>query len=292
MNLIPSIIQHDAAELKNQYSNQMFFKKTTPEDEPPKEEVENESTVPETMEEKEPLVVEEEKEEEEAPPQSAASEEGADTEVSDPLEERAEVEEEESEEGEVEEESEEETDEEEEEEEEVAEPEKEAKQPVDEETSEEASEEDDGEDEEEELDAAALEAKAIAEATATADASYTPSASVMSNASPEPLLKSVDGISLSKLNTNPGIFMARAVPIPLRGKLNIPIHVTMGGSIVEYSVEAQDYDIAFGVVAEREEGVTVVTVSEAYSGMFGFVSMKNMMYFSPHLVALFLFYFW
>lgn len=249
MNLVPSIIQHDAAELKDQYSNQMFFKRTTPQvEDEPKEEVENGSTA-ETTEEEEPLMVEEE-----APPQAAEAS-AEDKEAVTPLEERTEVEEEDSEDGEDVEESEEETDEEEEEaeEEEVEGAETESKEPSNEDTSEEAAEE------EEELDAAALEAKAIAEATASADASYTPSASVMSNASPHPLLKSVDGVSLTKLNTNPGIFMARAVPIPLRGKLNIPIHVTMGGSIVEYSVEAQDYDIAFGVVAEREEGVTVVT---------------------------------
>ncbi len=52
------------------------------------------------------------------------------------------------------------------------------------------------------------------------------------------------------------------MPVPLRGKLNVPIHVTIGGSVVEYSVESEDYDIGFGVVAEREEGVTVVSVSK------------------------------
>ena len=118
-----------------------------------------------------------------------------------------------------------------------------------------------------------MEEKAIAEATATADASYTPSASLLSNASPYPLLQSVDGVSLQKHSKKPGIFTARGVPIPLRGKLNIPIHVTNGGSVVEYTVKSEDYDIGFGITAEREEGVTVVSVSFS---SFVYLSMTHM----------------
>lgn len=127
-----------------------------------------------------------------------------------------------------------------------------------EETEQENEDEAEEEDEETEDD---LEAKAIAEAMAAADASYSPPASIINSASPYPLIRSVDGMSLSKYNPAPSVFTARAVPVPLRGKLNVPIHVTIGGSVIEYTVESKDFDIGFGVVAEREEGVTVVAVS-------------------------------
>lgn len=103
-----------------------------------------------------------------------------------------------------------------------------------------------------------LEAKAIAEATASANANYTPPTSTLNSPSPYPLIRSVDGMSLKKYNATPSIFTARDVPVPLRGKFTVPIHVTLGGSIVEYTVASKDYDIGFGIVAEREEGVTVV----------------------------------
>lgn len=119
------------------------------------------------------------------------------------------------------------------------------------------------------------EAKAIADATASADASYTPSATLLSDPSPHPLLKSVDGPSLSKYSQKPAVFIARSVPIPLRGKLDVPIHVTNAGSIVEYTIESENYDISFGIIAEREEGITVVaensridTHLEAVTGKF------------------------
>jgi hypothetical protein len=105
------------------------------------------------------------------------------------------------------------------------------------------------------------ESEAIAMATKAADESYVPSQSLMSSSSPYPLIRSVDGISLKKYNPDPSRFSAKDVIVPLRGKLNVPIHVTVSGSIVDYTVESKDFDIGFGVVAEREEGVTVVKVS-------------------------------
>ena len=288
MNLIPSIIQHDAQEIKGQYANQMFFKRDAAAASSSKEEEEellvegtdttdnnNDGDIDSAASESEESLSDNESEDSEseldsednhenkennkevtteapkdsvihkeavkAPPQAAQDENKSDNDVN-------------------------------------------AKEGVGtEETNKSDDDDDDEEQEESEIttqqtdmekeekrkqaiaNQAALEAKAIAEATASADASYTPSASVMSNASPYPLLKSVDGTSLTnKHNQTPGIFMARNVPIPLRGKLNIPIHVTSGGSIVEYTVQSQDYDIGFGVIAEREEGVTVVTVSEQH----------------------------
>mmetsp|Transcript_1388 Transcript_1388/g.2527 ORF Transcript_1388/g.2527 Transcript_1388/m.2527 type:complete len:328 (+) Transcript_1388:239-1222(+) len=127
------------------------------------------------------------------------------------------------------------------------------------------SEEDDAEEEEEEEEqveeksnGSDSETEAIALATKAADESYVPSQSLMSSSSPYPLIRSVDGISLKKYNPDPSRFSAKDVIVPLRGKLNVPIHVTVSGSIVDYTVESKDFDIGFGVVAEREEGVTVV----------------------------------
>merc|ERR1712238_595990 len=100
--------------------------------------------------------------------------------------------------------------------------------------------------------------QAIENATALADASYSPPQSLLNSPSPHPLIWSVDGVSLRNYNRTPSIFTARAVPVPLRGKLKIPIHITAGGSLVEYTVESKDFDVSFGIVAEREEGSTVV----------------------------------
>ncbi len=105
-------------------------------------------------------------------------------------------------------------------------------------------------------------AEAISMATKAADESYQPSQSLLSSSSPYPLIRSVDGISLKTYNPEPSRFSAKDVIVPLRGNLNVPIHVTASGSVVDYQVECKDFDIGFGVVAEREEGVTVVKVSD------------------------------
>lgn len=103
--------------------------------------------------------------------------------------------------------------------------------------------------------------EAVALATKTADENYLPSQSLMSSSSPYPLIRSVDGISLKRYNPSPSRFSAKDVIVPLRGELNIPIHVVTSGSIVDYSVQSKDFDIGFGIEAEREEGVTIVKVS-------------------------------
>uniref|UniRef100_A0A7S4SWC0 GOLD domain-containing protein n=1 Tax=Ditylum brightwellii TaxID=49249 RepID=A0A7S4SWC0_9STRA len=105
---------------------------------------------------------------------------------------------------------------------------------------------------------AELEAVAIAKATASADASYVPSPSLLQSPSPHPLIAQVDGPSLETYAGTESVYMARAVPVPLRGKLDVPIHITTGGSVVEYTIETADYDISFGITAEREEGITIV----------------------------------
>jgi len=106
------------------------------------------------------------------------------------------------------------------------------------------------------------EEEAIAQATASADASYVPPPSVLHATTAQPLLRSVDGPSLlSKYDRSPSVYSARGVPVPLRGKVEVPIYVTAGGSVVEYTVESKQFDIGFGIVAQREEGVAVVVVS-------------------------------
>lgn len=107
----------------------------------------------------------------------------------------------------------------------------------------------------------AAEAKAIAEATASADSAYVPSPSLLTSPSPLPLMRQVDGPSLKAFSGKESVYQAKNVPVPLRGRLDVPIHIGSGGSVVEYSVETNNYDIAFGITAEREEGVTIVTES-------------------------------
>lgn len=109
---------------------------------------------------------------------------------------------------------------------------------------------------------ALLEARAIDEATASADSSYVPSPSLLADTSPYPLLKQVDGPHLKNYTGSPNVYQARDIPLAIRGKLEVPIYITSGGSVVEFSVESQGYDIAFGVVAERENKETVVKTLE------------------------------
>ncbi|KAL7550805.1 hypothetical protein ACHAWF_014011, partial [Thalassiosira exigua] len=108
------------------------------------------------------------------------------------------------------------------------------------------------------VDNAELEARAIAQAMQSADASYVPSPSLLASDEPEPLLSQVDGPSLVDFNGKASVYQAKSVPVALRAKFEVPIHVTAGGSVVEYEISTDDYDIAFGVTAEREEGVTKV----------------------------------
>ncbi|EJK65537.1 hypothetical protein THAOC_13592 [Thalassiosira oceanica] len=115
---------------------------------------------------------------------------------------------------------------------------------------------------EEAASAAALEEKAIAQAMQSADSSYVPSPSLLASEDPEPLLTQVDGPLLSTYEASkPSVYQAKAVPVALRSKFDVPIHITAGGSVVEFEIFTDKYDIAFGVTAEREEGVTIVRES-------------------------------
>ena len=90
---------------------------------------------------------------------------------------------------------------------------------------------------------AMMERRAIEEATATADASYVPSLAVINAPTAQPLLDQVDGPALSTYQTALNIYSAKHVPIKLRDRLDIPIFVSVAGSIVEYSMETENYDI-------------------------------------------------
>ena len=103
-----------------------------------------------------------------------------------------------------------------------------------------------------------LEARAISQAMHSADAAYVPSPSLLASDDPSPLLSQVDGPSLVDFHCTPSVYQAKSVPVALRARFDVPIHVIAGGSVVEYHITTELYDIAFGVTAEREEGVTNV----------------------------------
>jgi hypothetical protein len=112
-----------------------------------------------------------------------------------------------------------------------------------------------------EVSQAEREAKAVEDAIANADNSFTPTPSLLNAADPNALLQQVDGPDLSNYEVKESVYVGMSVPIALRAVSEVPIHVTAPGSIVEYTIETKHYDISFGVLAEREEGVTIVKVS-------------------------------
>jgi len=103
-----------------------------------------------------------------------------------------------------------------------------------------------------------LEARAINEAAASADSTYVPSPALLSDTSPSPLLEQIDGPSLETYLSTPNIYTVGRVPLSAGSKLEVPIHISNGGSVVEYTVESERYDLTFGITAEREEKETVV----------------------------------
>ena len=105
-----------------------------------------------------------------------------------------------------------------------------------------------------------MEAKAVDKAKANADAAFRPPPSVLNAQSAAVLLQQVDGPSLKTYKDTESVYVGRSVPVAAGGSLNVPINVSTPGSVVEYAVELKSYDIAFGIKAEREEGVTVVKV--------------------------------
>jgi len=106
------------------------------------------------------------------------------------------------------------------------------------------------------------EARAIFEATTQSDLSYVPSPALLSNPSPLPLIRQVDGVDLKVYNGSPSVYQAKNIPVARRGRLDLPIYVTSGGSMVEYNIESDGYDIGFGITAERDDKETVVKDNE------------------------------
>jgi len=105
---------------------------------------------------------------------------------------------------------------------------------------------------------AELEARAVAEATATADSAYVPSPALLNSATLEPLLEQIDGLKLADYQCTPSVYVAKLIPVKAAGILEVPIHVIAGGSVVEYEITTDRYDIGFGIVAKRDEGTTTV----------------------------------
>jgi hypothetical protein len=131
-----------------------------------------------------------------------------------------------------------------------------------------------------------LEARAVAKAKATADAAFRPSPSILNAASPHVLLEQVDGASLSDYEAKESVYVGRGVPLAAGGKLNVPIQVTTPGSVVEYAVELKQYDIGFGITAERDEGVTVVRELSRIDASMCPVTQKFLVGTTPCLIQL------
>eukprot|EP00522_Entomoneis_paludosa_P015166 CAMPEP_0172459980 /NCGR_PEP_ID=MMETSP1065-20121228/35016_1 /TAXON_ID=265537 /ORGANISM="Amphiprora paludosa, Strain CCMP125" /LENGTH=280 /DNA_ID=CAMNT_0013214865 /DNA_START=71 /DNA_END=913 /DNA_ORIENTATION=+ len=103
-----------------------------------------------------------------------------------------------------------------------------------------------------------MEAQAVDKAKATADSSFRPSNAVLNAATAAPLLAAVDGPSLQTYEGKESVYVGRSVPVSAGGKLELPIHVTTPGSVVEYAVELANYDVDLSIQAERDEGITIV----------------------------------
>jgi hypothetical protein len=110
-----------------------------------------------------------------------------------------------------------------------------------------------------------MEAKAVDKAKASADAAFRPPPSVLNAQSAQVLLQQVDGPSLTTYKGTESVYVGRSVPVAAGSTLNVPINVSTPGSVVEYAVELKALDINFGIIAEREEGITIVKVCVLWS---------------------------
>ena len=113
------------------------------------------------------------------------------------------------------------------------------------------------------------EARAVDEAEATADAAMVPN--LLKRAPTiEALLQQIDGPSLTSYTAEESTYVGRSLPIAAGGDLEVPIQVSVAGSMVHYEVELKSHDIMFEITAEREEGVTIVKVRAGQSVSFCF----------------------
>ena len=108
-----------------------------------------------------------------------------------------------------------------------------------------------------------MEARAVDKAKETADAAFRPSPSILNARSAAVLLQQVDGPPLHESDGKESVYVGRSIPVAAGDTLTVPSQVSTPGSVVEYAVELKSHDISFGIVAEREEGITIVRVSES-----------------------------
>ena len=130
-----------------------------------------------------------------------------------------------------------------------------------------------------------MEAKAVAEANATADAAFQPSPSVLNASTAAPLLDQVDGPTLKGYEGKDSVYVGRSVPVSAGGSLTVPIQVTTPGSVVEYAVENKQYDIEFGITAERDEGVTIVAENTRCEATAAPITGKFLVGTTPCLIS-------
>jgi hypothetical protein len=105
--------------------------------------------------------------------------------------------------------------------------------------------------------AAARHDRAVAQATASADAAYKPCAAILNSVVANDLVAQVDGLLLTnesemeQYSSSTLTYQATNVPLKLRETLEIPIHVSTSGSVVQYKLTTLNYDIGFSIVAHR-----------------------------------------
>eukprot|EP00977_Amphora_coffeiformis_P016584 scaffold5169_cov172-Amphora_coffeaeformis.AAC.15 len=104
----------------------------------------------------------------------------------------------------------------------------------------------------------ALEAKAVDKAKATADAAFKPSMNILNAKTADALINLVDGPEIASYDAKESVYAGRTIPIGAGKSLTVPIQVTVPGSVVEYSIEVDNYDVGLAIDAERDEGVTIV----------------------------------
>lgn len=127
----------------------------------------------------------------------------------------------------------------------------------------------------------ALEAKAVDKAKATADAAFRPSASVLNAKTADALVSLVDGPTLGTYDAKESVYVGRSVPLGAGKSLTVPIQVSVPGSVVDYSVEVPNYDVGLSIDAERDEGVTIVKVRNAFlrfCNCFDFLKYTRLLY--------------
>jgi hypothetical protein len=103
------------------------------------------------------------------------------------------------------------------------------------------------------------EARAVDEAEATADAAMV-SNLLQKAPTIDALLQQIDGPSLTSYRAEASTYVGHNLPITAGGDLEVPIQIAIAGSMVHYEVELKSHDVVFEIIAEREEGVTIVKV--------------------------------